>query len=93
MYPPAKTLYFIGDDEVTKAEWESADEATRKTKRVTDWESARMTVEYIVDGKTVTRQEFLSYLTPSEQRADDDAPTCFTVKADNLIRLCESAPK
>lgn len=74
LYPPAKTL--------------TQEDGT--TKRVSDWSAARMTVEYKVDGKTVDKATFLSYLTPSDAKSDDNPPECITVKAENLLRLCES---
>ena len=74
LYPPAKTI--TNED--------------GNTKRVTDWSKANMVVEYFVDGKTVDKETFMGYLTPSEANKDGDYPDCFTVKAENLIDLCDS---
>ena len=74
LYPPAKTI--------------TMEDGTPK--RVSDWSAARMVVEYFVDDQPTTKQEFLKFLTPSEANSDGDLPDCFTVKADNLISLCES---
>lgn len=74
LYPPAKTI--------------TLDDGTPK--RVSDWSAARMTVSYFVDGQPVTKEEFNKFLRPSDANSDGDLPDCFTVKAENLISLCES---
>ena len=74
LYPPAKTI--------------TLEDGTPK--RVSDWSAARMTVSYFVDGQPVTKEEFNKFLTPSDANNDGDLPDCFTVKAENLLSLCES---
>jgi len=44
----------------------------------------RITVEYSVDEKIVSREVFAGYLTPSDA-AERDIPPCITVKAENCV--------
>ncbi len=74
LYPPSRTI--------------TLEDGTPK--RVTDWSRANMTIEYLVDGKPVDKETFMGYLTPSEAKNDGEFPDCFTVKAENLIDLCDS---
>jgi len=42
---------------------------------------------YYVNGKSVDKETFATYLTPSDRKkmTDGEAPLCFTVKKDNII--------
>jgi hypothetical protein len=52
-------------------------------------ENCKLKATYLVDGVEVTRDKFLSYLTPSEQaRANEgERPECITIKKSNLLKL------
>ena len=50
---------------------------------------AKLDVTYYVNGQSVDKDEFRSYLTPSEQRRPEDELLCFTIKADNVISIGE----
>ena len=49
--------------------------------------NGKVVVSYSVNGQSVDKDTFLSYLTPSEQRRPDEPLECFTVKADNVISI------
>ena len=52
-------------------------------------ENCKLKATYLADGVEVTREKFLSYLTPSEQaRAmDGERPECITIKKSNILKL------
>ena len=52
-------------------------------------ENCKLKATYLVDGVEVTREKFLSFLTPSEQaRANEgERPECITVKKSNILKL------
>lgn len=54
---------------------------------VPHWRPGQIRVEYTVDGNPATKDEFNSFLTPSEARASGEVPQCFTVKARNVISI------
>ena len=50
--------------------------------------------KYFVEGKEVTKEIFLSHLTPSEQKKQTgERPECFTIKADNILGIPENVEK
>ena len=92
LYPPSKTLYFVDDREVVKATYEITPEHRRSTKRVPDWEAAKLAVQYFVNGVETDRETFNGFLTPSDARKRDTDAPCITVKACNLVHLGETDP-
>jgi hypothetical protein len=92
LYPPSKTVYYVEDREVVKATYDMTPEHRRSFKRFTDWEAAKMAVQYFVNGVEVDRETFNGFLTPSDaKKRDTDAP-CITVKVSNLVHLGETDP-
>lgn len=50
---------------------------------VPKWKPGQLNVKYLVDGKETTKEDFESYLNPSD-RSNGSVPDCFTVKESNL---------
>ena len=50
--------------------------------------NAQLQVTYLVDGQSVTKEVFNSFLTPSDAKARENFE-CFTVKCENIIALCD----
>jgi len=49
--------------------------------------NGKVVVSYSVNGQSVDKDTFLSFLTPCEQRRPDEPLECFTVKADNVVSI------
>jgi len=52
-------------------------------------ENCTLKTIYLVDSVEVTRESFLSYLTPSDKAraTDGDRPECITIKKSNILKL------
>lgn len=55
-------------------------------KLVASWKAGQLKVTYMIDGQTVSKEDFEALLNPSD-RSKGDIPDCFTVKSDNLVIL------
>jgi hypothetical protein len=51
------------------------------------WNESQLSIEYYVDDKAVNKEEFNSFLTPSDAKKGDDRPDCFTVKSESIEAL------
>lgn len=51
--------------------------------------NGKVETTYLVNGQEVSREEFNSYLTPSDAKSPEKFE-CFTVKCSNVIALCDN---
>lgn len=49
----------------------------------------RVESQYYVNGNEIDRATFLSYLTPSDAKKQDEIPPCFNIKEENLLDVNE----
>lgn len=52
-------------------------------KLVPTWKNSQIKVKYLVDGQEVSKEDFESFLNPSD-RSKGETPDCFTIREENV---------